>query len=218
MVIKKVEDFDSLEFKLSMDIYKCSFPSNETRPVKNVIEMLKNDTNYHLYISLNDNSVVGVSLLYIFRSLRIGLLDYMAVLPDYQGRGTGKELFNFTFEKFSYVVPNGIGLLMEIQREKVVDPLEGTVRKNRIRFYNRLGAKLLDGVNYLLPPMQDGIEAEELYLMIKPIEEIHYLRKESVVQYIKTIYTTIYQYTDSDLLDKISRKLPEKIMLRNMVL
>src|ERR687885_289590 len=98
---------------------------------------------------------------------------------------------------------------MEIQiEEKDID-----IRKNRIRFYAKMGGKILEGVNYFLPPMQSGIEPEEMYLMIKPIEdEIRYLPKEFVLQYIEAIYSTIYQYQDKDLsLDTISRQCPSKI-------
>jgi hypothetical protein len=97
MVIKEIDDFDSFEFERSIEIYKSSFPSNETRPVEKVVVMLKNDNDYHLFISVNNNSVVGKSLMYIFKSLRIGLLDYMSVIPSYRRRGIGEELFNFTF-------------------------------------------------------------------------------------------------------------------------
>jgi N-acetylglutamate synthase-like GNAT family acetyltransferase len=54
--------------------------------------MLKSDKNYQLFICLKDNSVVGMSLMYIFRSLGIGLLDYMAVKPNYQRQGLGREI------------------------------------------------------------------------------------------------------------------------------
>jgi hypothetical protein len=66
MVIKEIDEFDSFEFEQSLDIYKSSFPSNETRPIEKVVVMLKNDKNYHLFISVNYNSVVGISLMYIF--------------------------------------------------------------------------------------------------------------------------------------------------------
>src|SRR4249919_1736558 len=108
MVIKEVDDFDSFEFEQSIDIYKSSFPSNETRPVERVVVMLKNDKNYHLFISVNNNSVVGISLMYIFKPLRIGLLDYIAIIPNYQRSGIGKELFQFTLEKFGSLVSNGV--------------------------------------------------------------------------------------------------------------
>jgi ribosomal protein S18 acetylase RimI-like enzyme len=217
MVRKEIEDFDSFEFKQSLDIYKSSFPQNETRPIEKVVQMLKNDENYHLFTYLNDKAVVGISLMYIFRSLNIGFLDYIAIKPNYQRRGIGKELFEFTFEKFRSDVSNGIGLLIEVQKENVHDLEERNLREKRIRFYMRLGAKIMDRVNYILPPIQPGFGSEEMYLMIRPLGEIHYLPKESVLQYIEAIYSTIYQYEDKDLLNLISQKLPARIMLRNVV-
>ena len=82
--LRLLTDFDSTEFQCSLEIYKSSFPSSERRPTEKVLELLKHDKNYHLFICLKDNSVVGISLLYTFRSLGIGLLDYMGVKPNYQ--------------------------------------------------------------------------------------------------------------------------------------
>jgi nucleotide-binding universal stress UspA family protein len=107
--------------------------------------------------------------------------------------------------------------LMEIQKVDVPDPLESNIRKNRVRFYTKAGAKIFDGVNYILPPIHNGIKAEEMYLMIRPLKQIHYLAKESVVQYIGAIYSTIYQYQNNDLLDTISQKLPPSRDNREML-
>jgi GNAT superfamily N-acetyltransferase len=219
MIIKEIKDYNSFEFKQSINIYENSFPFNETRPFEDIVNMLRNDKNYHLIVSLNNNSVIGISLMYIFRSLNIGLLDYMAISPSYRGQGLGKEIFNFTFEKLCSIITNGIGLLIEIQKENnLLDHQEMTIRKNRIGFYNKLGVKLLDKVNYLLPPIYPSNKEEEMYLMIKPIKKIYYLSKEQVIQYIDIIYSTIYKYYDNDLLDKISSDIAEKIILRSLVL
>jgi GNAT superfamily N-acetyltransferase len=219
MIIKEIKDYNSFEFKQSIIIYKNSFPFNETRPFEDIVNMLKNDKNYHLIVSLNNNSVIGISLMYIFRSLNIGLLDYMAISPSFRGQGLGKEIFNFTFEKLCSIITNGIGLLIEIQKENnLLDHQDMTIRKNRIRFYNKLGVKLLDKVNYLLPPIYSSIKEEEMYLLIKPIKKIYYLSKEQVIRYINTIYSTIYKYYDNDLLDRISSNIAEKIILRSLVL
>jgi GNAT superfamily N-acetyltransferase len=222
MIIKEIKDYNSFEFKQSINIYENSFPFNETRPFEDIVNMLRNDKNYHLIVSLNNNSVIGISLMYIFRSLNIGLLDYMAISPSYRGQGLGKEIFNFTFEKLCSIITNGIGLLIEIQKENnLLDHQEMTIRKNRIGFYNKLGVKLLDKVNYLLPQIYSNNkeeEEEEMYLLIKPIKKIYYLSKEQVIQYINIIYSTIYKYYDNDLLDKISSNIPERIILRSLVL
>jgi GNAT superfamily N-acetyltransferase len=219
MIIKEIKDYNSFEFKQSINIYENSFPFNETRPFEDIVNMLRNDKNYHLIVSLNNNAVIGISLMYIFRFLNIGLLDYMAISPSYRGQGLGKEIFNFTFEKLCSIITNGIGLLIEIQKENnLLDHQEMTVRKNRIRFYNKLGVKLMDKVNYLLPPIYPSNKEEEMYLMIKPIKKICYLSKEQVIRYINIIYSTIYKYYDNDLLDKISSNIDEKIILRSLVL
>jgi hypothetical protein len=122
-------------------------------------------------------------------------------------------------KKFASDIHDGIGLVIEIQRENVPNLQEREIngRKNRIRFYMKMGAKILERVNYFLPPIQYGTEPEEMYLMIKPLDEIHYLPKESVLQYIEAIYSTIYQYQAKDLLDTISQQLPSKIILSDMV-
>jgi len=97
-----------------------------------------------------------------------GFLDYMAVTPNYQRHGLGKKISEVSFEKFKSDIPDATGLLMEIQREDVpnLPERESNVRKNRIRFYMMLGAKILERVRYLIPPIQYGIEPEEMYLMM----------------------------------------------------
>lgn len=222
MAILKLTDLNSSEFKCSLEIYKSSFSPNETRPIEKVVEMLQNDKNYELFCCLKDNSVVGISLLYTFRSLGIGLLDYMSVIPYYRGQGLGKEIFQATFKNFlSSAPPNATGLLIEVQREEDttnnLQQAEINTRKNRIMFYSKMGARILDGVSYLLPPLQhnNNDQPEEMYLMIKSLKEIYYLPRNSVIQYIETIYSTIYQYQGKDLLEKIYHELPKKILPKN---
>ena len=220
MSILKLTDFNTAEFDYSLEIYKSSFPSNETRPTHNIVDLLTYDKNYQLFVCLKDDLVVGISLMYVFRSLGFGLLDYMAVKPDYQGQGLGREIFEGTFERFASDIPNGTGLVMEIQREDIPNLQEREIneRKNRIRFYMKMGVKILEGVNYFLPPIQHGIKPEAMYLMIRLHSERQYLPKESVFQYIRAIYSTIYQYHANDLLDNISKQLPGKTILSDMVL
>lgn len=119
MTISKIMDLDSTECERSLEIYKSSFPPNETRPVEKVVEMLKNDKNYQLFICLKDNRVIiAISLLYTFIPLGIGFLDYMAVSPNYQRQGVGKEIFDSTFKNFLPGIRMDVGcLLIAVQRE-----------------------------------------------------------------------------------------------------
>jgi len=217
MILRELEDFRSWEFRECLDIYKDSFPSNQMRPVKNVIRMLKDDGNYHLFIAANKESVAGISLLYVFKPLQIGLLDYLAVESNYQGRGIGKRLFKFTIKKLNSQMPGAIGLILEIQKEGVDDSDNSLIMKDRIRFYRRSGAKVLDGVNYLLPSQTHG-KPEEMYLMIVPLAKLGSLRKSFVIRCVRAIYSSIYQYENSDLLDIVSQDLPPTIMVRDIII
>ena len=217
MILKEIEDFHSWEFEESLNIYKSSFPSNETRPVEKVVRMLEEDKDYHLLTAADSNAVVGISLFYAFRSLHIGLLDYMAVHPNYQRRGIGKKLFGFTVQKLRSQIPLAIGLIMEIQKENVPEPHECLMRKDRIRFYREFGAKLLDGVNYLLPSQNSG-KPEEMYLMMVPLTEMHSIPKHSIIRFVDAIYSTIYQNENKDLLNAAFHDSPTTIMVRDMVI
>jgi ribosomal protein S18 acetylase RimI-like enzyme len=182
--------------------------------------MLNEDRDYHLFVALDSKIVVGMSLLYVFRSLNIAFLDYIAVAPNHQRMGVGKNLFRFMLQWCRKQHYSLIGLLMEIQKEDVADIHENLKRMNRIRFYSRLGSKVLDGVKYMLPS-QDNSKPEEMYLMIAPLTELHSLAKSSVLEYVSMIYSTIYQFSDNNnnnanLLNKTFSGLPKTIALRDV--
>jgi ribosomal protein S18 acetylase RimI-like enzyme len=216
--LKEIKDFNSLEFKKSLIIYQSSFPPNETRPIEKVVEMLKDDKNYHLLIALNNDSVLGISLLYMFKNLKLGFLDYMAVSPNHQRKGIGTELFKYTIKKCYSELSDVNGLLLEVQKENISDLKESRKRKDRIRLYTRLGVKLLNGVNYLLPSQNDG-NLEEMYLMIKPLAAINSLSKLTVFQYVDALYSKIYQYENSnDLLTKVFKNIPTTVNICDLVI
>ena len=132
---KEITYNDNELLKQSLDIYLTYFPPQETRPLEKTISMIKKDNNYHIIATLQDNKVIGISLLYLFPSLKFGLLDYMAIINEFQRKGIGTKLFSFTFKIFSSKIPDGIGLLMEIQKDNVQKISENEVRKRRIKFY-----------------------------------------------------------------------------------
>lgn len=209
MIIEELKNFSGPEFNEFLKIYSSSFPLVELKPIEKVVNMLKNDANYHLYVVKERDTVVAFSLLYLFPALKISLLDYMAVAIDYQRKKIGTRLFEFTVAKARSKISDSIGMLIEIQREDGTDPEERQTRTDRIRFYSRLGAKVLQGVHYLLPP-QHGTEPEDTYLMIVPFMKIHSITKNTLLQYIKNIYTTIYQYTNNDLISYTEKTLPHR--------
>src|SRR5919106_883015 len=204
MIIKEIKNITHKEFDELSNIY-----------LNHIYDMLKNDSRYHLYVAVNDNSMIGISLLYIFEHLKMALLDYMAVTPNYQRLGVGGKLFEFTNNELNRLLPDNIGMLLEVPKENVSNSDEWLRRKRRIQFYSRLGVKVLKDVNYLLPVQVDGY-FEEMYLMIKLSKNITRISKKSIIAFIDSVYTDVYDYRKDDLLRKTSANLPDVIDIKEL--
>jgi GNAT superfamily N-acetyltransferase len=219
MIIKEIKNLTHKEFEELSNIYLSTFPLESAKQLdiylNHIYDMLKNDSRYHLYVAVNDNSMIGISLLYIFEHLKMALLDYMAVTPNFQRLGVGGKLFEFTNNELNRLLPDNIGMLLEVPKENVSDLDEWLRRKRRIQFYSRLGVKVLKDVNYLLPVQVDGY-FEEMYLMIKLSKNITRIPKKSIIAFIDSVYTDVYNYRKDDLLSKTTANLPDVIDIEEL--
>jgi ribosomal protein S18 acetylase RimI-like enzyme len=214
MIIKEIRNLTHTDFEELRNIYVSTFPLENAKQldiyINHIYDMLTNDNRYHLYAAVEDRSIIGISLLYIFEYLKMALLDYMAVMPNFQRLGIGRKLFEFTNNELNRFIPDNIGMLLEVPKENVSDPDEWLRRKRRIQFYSTLGVKVLKSVNYLLPIQIDG-DVEEMYLMIKLSKNITWISKKSIVDFINSVYTDVYDYRRTDLLSRTIANLPDVI-------
>ena len=219
MVIKEIKNLTRKGFEELSNIYLSTFPLESAKQLdiylNHIYDMLKNDSRYHLYVAVNDNSMIGISLLYIFEHLKMALLDYMAVTPNFQRLGIGGKLFEFTNNELNRLLPDNIGMLLEVPKENASDLDEWLRRKRRIQFYSRLGVKVLKDINYLLPVQVDGY-FEEMYLMIKLSKNITRISKKSIIAFIDSVYTDVYDYRKDDLLSKTTANLPDVIDIEDL--
>jgi GNAT superfamily N-acetyltransferase len=218
MNIKEIRNLTNAEFEELRNIYVSTFPLESTKQIgmfiNHINRMLQYDNRYHLFVVLEEGTMIGISLLYVFEYLKMALLDYMAVIPNFQGYGIGRKLFEFTYDEFNLLIPDNIGMFLEVPKENVLEPDEKLKRKKRIQFYSRLGVKVLDEVNYLLP-IEKG-ELEEMYLMIKSSANISWISKKSLADFVRSVYTNVYDYRKTGLLDKTISNLPDVINIKEL--
>jgi hypothetical protein len=74
--------------------------------------------------------------------------------------------------------------------------------------------KVLEEVNYLLPIEKKDIE--EMYLMIKVSGNLTRISKKGLSDFIHSVYTNVYEYTKTDLLDKTIANLPDVINIKEI--
>lgn len=221
MIIKEIKNLTHAKFEELRSIYVSTFPLENAKQldtyINHIYDKFRNDSRYHLYAAVEDSTMIGISLIYIFEYSKMALLDYMAVVSNFQRRGIGRILFEFTNNELNRFIPDNIGMLLEVPKENATDPDERLRRKKRIQFYSRLGVKVLKGVNYLLP-LQIGEGIEEMYLMIKLSKNISLISKKSIVDFIDSVYTDVYNYRKTDLLGKTIASLPDTINIEELKL
>jgi hypothetical protein len=219
MIIKEIKNLTRKEFEELRNIYVSTFPLENAKQLdaytNHILDMLRNDKKYHLYAVIEERRMIGISLLYIFENLKLALLDYMAITTYFQRHGIGRKLFEFTYNELNHLLPDNIGMLLEVPKENVSNPDECLRRKRRILFYSRLEVKVLKCVNYLLPIQVDG-NVEEMYLMIKLSKNLTRISKKSIVSFIDSVYTGVYDYRQDDLLGKTTTNLPDIIDIEEL--
>jgi len=209
MTVEIVEEYEIADSNL-IKLYMNSFPAVERRPIEKLNEMVKNDEKYHLYIVKADNSIIGFALVCELPDEKVSLLDYMVINDSFQRKGIGSKLLQYCIE--SMQSKNFLGLLLEIQLEDVNDLDEQKIRKDRIHFYKKFGAKTFENVEYYIPP-QSGNIAEKLHLMIIPFNEIGDFSKKSVEDIVRKMHLEIYDSKRMDLIEKTVQSLTDTIKL-----
>ena len=209
MTIEIVEEYEIADSNL-IKLYMNSFPAVERRPIEKLNEMVKNDEKYHLYIVKENNSIIGFALVCELPDEKVSLLDYMVINDSFQRKGIGSKLLQYCID--SMQSKNFLGLLLEIQLEDVNDLDEQKIRKDRIHFYKKFGAKTFENVEYYIPP-QSGNIAEKLHLMIIPFNEIGDFSKKSVEDIVRKMHLEIYDSKRMDLIEKTVQSLSDTIRL-----
>ena len=195
-------------YEQAIAIYEQSLPANERQP-RSVIEDRLNQCLCTLYAVMEEDSVIGMMVIWIFEETPFTFLDYLAVHHDYRGKGIGEFCMNLIREEFKQLNKS---MLIEVEDPDYGDDRITKVR--RIRFYEKCGAKWLANTPYIIPPL-DGTEPTPMLLLIVTNEDVTQLEGTSIKSIVQRIYRSVYEKTESDLLlNSFINKIEEVISLK----
>jgi hypothetical protein len=204
-----IVDVKEAYFNQAIQIYEEAFPSNEKQSIDIIINRIKEGKS-KLVVGIIETEVVCMSLIWDFNSLHFVLLDYMAVSKNHRNKNIGSQLY----QHLSKII-NSINKYMIIEVESHLFGNNYTERKRRINFYIQNGSYILDGVNYILPSLDDTLPTEML-LMVSPNYKDNYISKDVVKELISHLYIELYKKNKNDIvLNRIINQLPNKIKLIN---
>jgi GNAT superfamily N-acetyltransferase len=186
----KLDEIEIIEGNLSdlkniYEIFKTDFAAEEIKNYEQ-LEFLMVKQNYKLLLAKdsNLNEFIGYAFIYELNHLDAIWLDYMAIYKPYRNSGYGTLLFN----KIAQLKKGGMGIFIEVEIPEVNTGHTRENQLNRIRFYERLGAKRLN-IPYELPTNDGGLP---MYLYFKPSPSVQLLPKETISEAIIEVFEKVH--------------------------
>ena len=205
--IVQLTDINHPDFQGALQIYLDSFPASERQPV-DILETRLSNQLYQGFVAKAENEVVGIALIYPLQPTDFILLDYLGTDKNYRSRGIGRMLMSHLI---NLVINQQKALLIEVENPQFCEDSEQA--KRRIQFYQNNGAKLLQSVRYVLPPLSGDVPTEMLLMMV-PAELGGQLPGKQVKQLIEQVYQEMYDRPSDDaLLRSFIEEVPDVVEL-----
>lgn len=187
---QQIQNIDHPDFKVAIALYEQTFPAHERVPVAWIQEaILAKKTQ--LWGGYYQQQLALMSILYSLPSQDFILLAYLATVPHLRNIKIGSQFLNYIID---FVKNQSKTLVLEVEHPDFGEDRE--LKQRRVGFYQRLGAKTLKNIIYILPAL-DGTKTTEMILMIIPNNNLENLNKTVVQQLIRELYTEVY-HRDSD--------------------
>ena len=204
---KQIFDVKGCDFEDAINVYLNSIPRNERQTIDIVKERVA-AKNEHLLIGSLSGEVVCMALVWPLENSDFILLDYMAVKEKYRKQGIGTSLIKSILSKYC---TNNSSIIVEVEDPKEADKES---RSKRVAFYRSNGAKELENVPYLLPPLQ-GIEPTKMILMLFSNNKNTIVEGIVVKKLIAQIYAELYcREANDQLLNSFIDLVPSTVYLR----
>lgn len=194
-------------FEEAIEIYLASFPDGEVQPVGLVAERVSQGLS-RLYVGRQNGEVALMALLWPLKGTDFILLDYLATKAPYRSLGLGslflKEMGQVLSRRQQYFI---------IEVDNPAYGSDQELRLRRVNYYRRNGAKVLKGVDYILPPIQ---KEQPMPMLLLVLPEYNGSKMEAGL--VKTLITQIYQelyFRDKDdpILNSFLHAIPDPVEL-----
>ncbi len=205
IAFEELKNVESEDFDKAISIYSNSFPIAE-RHSKEVIKERVASGRENMFIGRLDQKIVFMALIWPLQNSRFVLFDFMAVDKDYRDQGIG-SIFTKNIYRISQVKDKIFILEVEDPRYGV----DKEMRKRRVEFYRRNGAKEMKDVRYILPAL-DGKLPTDMIIMIISMNDETSLPGDVVKKLFTQIYKELYSRDEDDLmLNYFLNSVPSKV-------
>ena len=151
-------------------LYATSFAEAEREPAEVILRSIEQGSGFTLR-ALADSRTVGLAAGHVLEEPATTFLVYLAVGPLWRSRHLGRALFDEADRSGAARLIErarvSSGIVWEIDDPSAdVNPSERNVRQGRLRFFEKLGGRMLE-TPYVQPPV-DGHTLLPMRLMFRP--------------------------------------------------
>lgn len=168
-------------------LMQASFGPQEIAPTETMVEDAETGAAVMLGM-LDDDNLIGMTLLYPFPISGDTYLEYLAFLPNYRGQGLGSQLFQAAVEHLRVYYESEY-VFWEVHPPRPDEPTHADNR--RIAFYQRLGGRYVDFVK-TYGYQYEGTFYRELLYYFPLSDRAPSPSPERVSKWVEDIYNMLY--------------------------
>lgn len=192
-------------------LYATSFAKAEQEPAEVILRAIEQGPGFSLR-ALADGRTVGLATGHVLEEPAATFLVYLAVDPAWRSRHLGRALFDAADRSgAARLIEQGrvaSGMVWEIDDPAAdVSPSERNVRQGRLRFFEKLGGRMLE-TPYFQPPV-DGHTLVPMRLMFRPAVGQELPTGAATEKIIRAMYFEKYH-----AINKISLSTLERLVAR----
>jgi GNAT superfamily N-acetyltransferase len=205
LTIRTLAPDDEAGFAAAYAIYADALEKTEQR-TRTQMQALLVRPDYRFLVAERDGAMIGMTAAWRPEAGDIWLFEYAAVAPQARGGGVGASLFLACVGEAG---PGRVGLV-EVDSDRAGDAAQNA---RRLAFYGRLGCRVIQAVDYLLPLDAFGTPPPMLLLAHAPGAK-RSVTREVVETWLRRIYVGAYgKRADDPRIAAMTRSLPETVRL-----
>lgn len=141
----EIRDFDNLssqEVNFVKEVYKTSFPESERRPFDLMLQLYIESTSFVIQVVKRDSVLVGLLTYWNFKDFIFA--EHFAIISRVRNGGIGKDVMDL------FIQNTDKPIVLEVELPTTI------LAERRIGFYQRIGFKLWENIQYQQPAYREG--------------------------------------------------------------
>ncbi|MFW5734284.1 MAG: GNAT family N-acetyltransferase, partial [Oceanidesulfovibrio sp.] len=187
---------DALIISQVQDLWRDRFPAVDEQEVRQLPEQLRDPLKHRfrsvLFVAESTGRLAGFALMLHVPDVGFCWLDYIAVLEGVAGRGVGAALYERVREEARFL--GGVGLFCESLPADAAYCKDPDIRKEnraRLRFYERLGARIVVDTAYETPLIEESAPCPP-HLLFDPLSAAAPLSQNNARRVVQAILERKY--------------------------